>query len=80
MPSMRGATYGPHTDDHVADDPGVAGKPGIARCLPAVLPDPWPTFGRATPVDTTDTGAESLERARFIAARAGDQWPGPDPP
>jgi chloramphenicol 3-O-phosphotransferase len=39
------------------------GKSGIARCLQAVLPDPWLAFG----VDTTHAG--TMDCARVIAAR-----------
>jgi chloramphenicol 3-O-phosphotransferase len=39
-----------------------SGKSGIARCLQAVLPDPWLALG----VDTTRT--EALVCARVIAA------------
>ena len=57
-----------------------SGKSGIARCLQAVLPDPWLVFGVAASqaelvhrgvaydmqVDTTH--AEALDCARVIAA------------
>lgn len=51
-----------------------SGKSGIARCLQAILPEPWLTVGVDMLVEVYDltvhtTRAESLACAQVIAAR-----------
>jgi chloramphenicol 3-O phosphotransferase len=55
-----------------------SGKSGIARCLQAILPDPWLTLGVGTLIQAmpasmqaSDAGRRSpRDRARIIAAHA----------
>ena len=47
-----------------------SGKSGIARCLQAILPDPWLAFGTDNLIQAmpASTHTEALECAQAIAA------------
>ncbi|WP_189929333.1 chloramphenicol phosphotransferase CPT [Streptomyces sulfonofaciens] len=48
-----------------------AGKSGIARCLQAVLPDPWPAFGIDTLVEAAPASMRASDAGIAFAADGG---------